>query len=99
MLADLDAAIAAVEQIIAQTRLRISGVTPASAARRVSLHDSVARPIRKGGLAKPTQFGCTGQVPDDGPGSCWTRNSNLACQPTSHGSPRHQTGHLRGKRS
>lgn len=65
MLADLDAAIAAVEQIIAQTRLRISGVTPTSATRRVSLHDGDARPIRKGSLAKPTQFGYTGQVTDN----------------------------------
>lgn len=65
MLADLDAAICAVEQIIAQTRLRISGVTPAGATRRVSLHDGDARPIRKGSLAKPTQFGYTGQVTDN----------------------------------
>ena len=65
MLADLDAAIAAVEQIISQTRLRISGTQPAGATRRVSLHDGDARPIRKGSLAKPTQFGYTGQVTDN----------------------------------
>ena len=36
-----------------------------SVTRRVSLHDSDARPIRKGSLAKPTQFGYTGQVTDN----------------------------------
>ena len=33
--------------------------------RRVSLHDGDARPIRKGSLATPTQFGYTGQVTDN----------------------------------
>ncbi|MCP3892584.1 MAG: ISNCY family transposase [Desulfobulbaceae bacterium] len=65
MLADLEAAIEAVGQIITQTRLRLSGVTPDGKTRRVSLHDGDARPIRKGSLAKPTQFGYTGQVTDN----------------------------------
>lgn len=65
MLADLDAAIEAVGQIIAQTRLRLAGVTPPGATRRVSLHDGDARPIRKGSLKNPTQFGYTGQVTDN----------------------------------
>ncbi len=65
MLADLDAAIEAVAQIIAQTRLRLSGVTPAGKSRRVSLHDGDARPIRKGSLKNPTQFGYTGQATDN----------------------------------
>jgi len=65
MLADLDAAIEAVEQIIAQTRLRLTGVYPAGSTRRVSLHDGDARPIRKGSLKNPTQFGYTGQVTDN----------------------------------
>ena len=65
MLADLEHLIDAVEQIIAQTRLRLAGVMPESKARRVSLFDGDARPIRKGSLAKPTQFGYTGQVTDN----------------------------------
>ena len=65
MLADLGAAIDAVGQIIAQTKLRLSGLTPPAATRRVSLHDSDARPIRKGSLKNPTQFGYTGQVTDN----------------------------------
>jgi transposase, IS5 family len=65
MLADLAHLIDAVEQVIVQTRQRIAGVTPAGKTRRVSLHDDDARPIRKGSLATPTQFGYTGQVTDN----------------------------------
>jgi IS5 family transposase len=65
MLADLGHVIEALEQIIAQTRLRLAGATPAGKTRRVSLHDPDARPIRKGSLATPTQFGYTGQVTDN----------------------------------
>jgi IS5 family transposase len=65
MLADLAHALDAVGQVIAQTRLRLAGETPAGKTRRVSLHDGDARPIRKGSLATPTQFGYTGQVTDN----------------------------------
>ena len=65
MLADLETVIEAVDQIIAQTRLRLAGEVPAGKTRRVSLHDSDARPIRKGSLKTPTQFGYTGQVTDN----------------------------------
>lgn len=65
MLADLEHLIDAVTQVIGQTRLRLAGETPPSRTRRVSLHDSDARPIRKGSLATPTQFGYTGQVTDN----------------------------------
>ena len=51
--------------MITQTRLRLAGETPPAKTRRVSLHDSDARPIRKGSLATPTQFGYTGQVTDN----------------------------------
>ena len=65
MLADLAHVIDAVTQVIAQTRLRLAGEIPSGKTRRVSLHDSDARPIRKGSLATPTQFGYTGQVTDN----------------------------------
>jgi IS5 family transposase len=65
MLADLAHLIEAVGQLIAQTRLRLAGETPPAKTRRVSLHDGDARPIRKGSLATPTQFGYTGQVTDN----------------------------------
>ncbi len=45
--------------------MRLAGETPAAKARRVSLHDSDARPIRKGSLANPTRFGYTGHVTDN----------------------------------
>jgi len=65
MLADLAHVLDAVAQVIAQTRLRLAGETPPAKTRRVSLHDGDARPIRKGSLATPTQFGYTGQVTDN----------------------------------
>lgn len=65
MLADLDHVLDALGQIIAQTRMRLAGGTPPGKARRVSLVDGDARPIRKGSLAKPTQFGYTAQVTDN----------------------------------
>ena len=65
MLADLDHLLDALAQIIAQTRIRLAGDVPPSKTRRVSLCDGDARPIRKGSLAKPTQFGYTAQVTDN----------------------------------
>lgn len=65
MLADLEHVLDALGQIIAQTRLRLAGETPPGKTRRVSLVDGDARPIRKGSLANPTQFGYTAQVTDN----------------------------------
>jgi transposase, IS5 family len=61
---DLSNLLAATEQIIAQTRQRIAGITPDGASRVVSLHDRDARPIAKGRLGKPVEFGYKGQVVD-----------------------------------
>ena len=55
-------------QIAAQTRQRIAGVTPDGATRRVSLHDPDARPIAKGRLGKPVEFGSKAQVCDNDDG-------------------------------
>ena len=65
MLADLEHLLDALAQIIAQTRIRLGGDVPPSKTRRVPLCDGDARPIRKGSLAKPTQFGYTAQVTDN----------------------------------
>jgi IS5 family transposase len=43
----------------------VAGTTPARATRRVSLHDPDARPIAKGQLGKPVQFGYKAQVVDN----------------------------------
>ncbi len=53
------------ERVVAQTRSRLAGVMPESASRVVSLHDVEARPIRKGRLGKPVEFGYKAQLVDN----------------------------------
>jgi IS5 family transposase len=50
---DLSGLLEAMRRIAAQTRQRLSGATPPGATRRVSPHDSDARPIAKGRLGRP----------------------------------------------
>jgi IS5 family transposase len=57
-----------VERIAAQTRIRLSGETPDGATRIVSLHDPDARPITKGRLGRPVEFGYKAQVVDNDDG-------------------------------
>jgi transposase, IS5 family len=52
-------------RVAAQTDLRLSGQTPDGATRIVSLHDADARPIVKGRLGKPIEFGYKAQVVDN----------------------------------
>jgi IS5 family transposase len=54
--------------IIAQTRTRLAGQTPDGATRLVSLHDPDARPIRKGRIDRPVEFGYKAQVSDNDDG-------------------------------
>jgi IS5 family transposase len=68
LVADLDRTANLVEQIVAQTRLRLSGDVPDGATRVVSLHDADARPIRKGRLGIPVEFGYKAQVVDNADG-------------------------------
>ena len=65
---DLSGLLAATRRIAAQTRRRLSGTTPDGATRRVSLHDGDARPIAKGRLGKPVEFGYKAQVVDNDDG-------------------------------
>jgi IS5 family transposase len=65
---DLAELLAATRQITAQTRQRLAGITPDGATRRVSLHDPDARPIAKGRLGKPVEFGHKAQVLDNDQG-------------------------------
>ena len=65
---DLQKLLAATRQIAAQTRQRVSGQIPEGATRRVSLHDGDARPIAKGRLGKPVEFGYKAQVTDNDDG-------------------------------
>ena len=50
---------------IAQARIRLAGGKPDSATRLVSLHDPDARPIVKGRLGKPIEFGYKAQIVDN----------------------------------
>jgi IS5 family transposase len=55
-------------KIVAQTHTRLAGQVPESASRLVSLHDSDARPIRKGRIDRPVEFGYKAQVTDNDDG-------------------------------
>jgi transposase, IS5 family len=65
---DLTGLLDATRKIAAQTRQRLAGTTPDGATRRVSLHDPDARPIAKGRLGKPVEFGTKAQVCDNDDG-------------------------------
>ena len=54
--------------IVAQARTRLAGRTPGGATRLVSLHDPDARPIRKGRIDRPVEFGYKAQVTDNDDG-------------------------------
>jgi IS5 family transposase len=51
--------------VVAQTRRRVAGEKVDSATRVVSLHEPDARPIKKGRLGKPVEFGSKAQVLDN----------------------------------
>lgn len=52
-------------QVVGQTRRRLAGDMPESATRMVSLHDPDARPIAKGRINRPVEFGYKAQVVDN----------------------------------
>jgi transposase, IS5 family len=55
-------------KVVAQARTRLAGQAPESATRLVSLHDPDARPVRKGRIDRPVEFGYKARVAgnDDG---------------------------------
>ena len=55
-------------RLITQARTRIDGGVPPGATRLVSLHEPDARPIAKGRLGKPVEFGYKAQVCDNADG-------------------------------
>lgn len=67
-LGEIDRIAELTEQIVAQTRTRLAGGIPDGAARVVSLHDPDARPIRKGRLGRPVEFGYKAQIADNADG-------------------------------
>jgi IS5 family transposase len=70
------------EQIAAQTHQRVvEGVTPEGATRIVSLHDPDARPIRKGRLGRPVEFGYKAQIVDNDDGVIVDHNIEVGNPP------------------
>jgi len=65
---DLTELLDATRRIVEQTRQRVAGHTPDGATRRVSLHDGDARPIAKGRLGRPVEFGHKAQIVDNDDG-------------------------------
>jgi IS5 family transposase len=61
----LEETAARTRRVAAQTRQRLAGDTPEGATRLVSLHDADARPIAKGRLGKPVEFGYKAQLVDN----------------------------------
>ncbi len=69
------------ERVVAQTRSRLAGVMPESATRLVSLHDVDARPIRKGRLGKPVEFGYKAEIVDNADGVILDHNVEIGNPP------------------
>src|SRR6516225_278673 len=67
-LAELAVTIGRTATVIAQARSRLAGQMPDGATRLVSLHDPDARPIRKGRIDRPVEFGYKAQVTDNDDG-------------------------------
>jgi IS5 family transposase len=77
----IDAVVVTAERVVAQTRSRLGGVMPESATRVVSLHDVDARPIRKGRLGKPVEFGYKAQIVDNADGVILDHNVEVGNPP------------------
>ena len=73
----LDTMVGRTERVVAQARSRLAGVMPESAHRLVSLHDADARPIRKGRLGKPVEFGDKAQIVDNADGVILDHNVEI----------------------
>jgi IS5 family transposase len=63
--AELDVLTGRPERTVSQARSRLDGEMPDGATRLVSLHDPDARPIKKGRIGKPVEFGYLAQVLDN----------------------------------
>jgi IS5 family transposase len=78
---ELDTLIARTGAIVDQTRQRLAGDAPPGATRVVSLHDPDARPIAKGRLGKPVEFGFKAQVVDNTDGVVLDHNVEVGNPP------------------
>jgi IS5 family transposase len=79
---DLEIVSERVGRVAAQTRQRVvEGVTPPGATRVVSLHDPDARPIAKGRLGRPVEFGYKAQIVDNEDGVILDHNIEVGNPP------------------
>jgi transposase, IS5 family len=83
---ELAATIERTGTIVAQARTRLAGQTPEGATRLVSLHDCDARPIRKGRIDRPVEFGYKAQVADNDEGIILDYSVELGAAPTARNS-------------
>jgi IS5 family transposase len=81
LVAELERTISVLDQIVAQTRTRLAGEVPDGSTRIVSLHDTDARPIAKGRLGKPVEFGFKAQVMDNTDGIVVDHNVEMGNPP------------------
>ena len=68
VLAELERTATILAKVIAQTRVRVAGGMPDGATRVVSYHDPDARPIAKGRIGRPVEFGYKAQIVDNADG-------------------------------
>jgi IS5 family transposase len=68
LVAEIEQTAKLLEEIVVQTRIRLGGEIPDGSKRIVSLHDPDARPIAKGRLGKPVEFGYKAQISDNSDG-------------------------------
>lgn len=66
---DLATIIDRTHKVVGKSRSRLAGVMPESGSRLVSLHDPDARPISKGRLGRPVEFGYKAQIVDNEDGA------------------------------
>ncbi len=78
---DLATLMGRTQRVVAQARSRLAGVMPESSSRLVSLHDVDARPIRKGRLGKPVEFGYKAQIVDNADGVILDHNVEMGNPP------------------
>jgi IS5 family transposase len=79
---DLEVLAERLERVAAQTRERVvEGTTPAGGTRVVSLHDPDARPITKGRLGRPVEFGYKAQIVDNEDGVIVDHNIEIGNPP------------------
>ena len=84
MITDLGVLIERTRAVIAQARVRVDGGQPDGATRLVSLHEPDARPIRKGRIGKPVEFGYKAQVVDNADGIILDHSVHIG-NPSDHG--------------